>query len=171
MENKKTIQSRLLEFQGLVHAVKKDSVNPFFKSNYADINAYLDVIKPILTQVGLALLQPLTTVDGKPAIKTILLSEEERLEETIIIPENTDPQKMGATITYFRRYALQSLLALQAEDDDGNSVVQPSYETVQSTPHPTQQGANKEQCNKCGAEMVFNPKTGKHFCSERCWLK
>jgi hypothetical protein len=27
---------------------------------------------------------------------------------------------MGSAITYYRRYTLQSLLALQAEDDDGN---------------------------------------------------
>jgi hypothetical protein len=32
-----------------------------------------------------------------------------------------DPQKMGSMITYYRRYTLQSLLGLQAEDDDGNA--------------------------------------------------
>jgi len=31
----------------------------------------------------------------------------------------TDPQKMGAVITYYRRYALQSLFLLEAEDLDG----------------------------------------------------
>jgi hypothetical protein len=40
-----------------------------------------------------------------------------------VLPENSDPQKMGSTITYFRRYALQSLFLLQAEDDDGHSAV------------------------------------------------
>ena len=38
--------------------------------------------------------------------------------------ELTDPQKMGSMITYYRRYTLQSLLGLQAEDDDGNSASQ-----------------------------------------------
>lgn len=28
-----------------------------------------------------------------------------------------------------------------------------------------------KQCQDCGAEMVKNPKTGKWFCSEKCWLK
>jgi ribosomal protein L37AE/L43A len=28
-----------------------------------------------------------------------------------------------------------------------------------------------KQCENCGAEMVKNPKTGKWFCSEKCWLK
>ena len=37
-----------------------------------------------------------------------------------MLPVNTDPQKMGSTITYFRRYALVSYFEIQAEDDDGN---------------------------------------------------
>ncbi len=27
------------------------------------------------------------------------------------------------------------------------------------------------KCEKCGAEKVLNPKTGKMFCKEKCWLK
>ena len=44
------------------------------------------------------------------------------------LPELNDPQKLGSAITYYRRYTLQSLLALQSEDDDGNSA---SGKTVQ----------------------------------------
>ena len=28
-----------------------------------------------------------------------------------------------------------------------------------------------QPCNKCGAEMILNPKTGKVFCKDKCWLK
>jgi ribosomal protein L37AE/L43A len=28
-----------------------------------------------------------------------------------------------------------------------------------------------DKCKHCGAEMVNNPKTGKWFCKEKCWLK
>jgi len=37
------------------------------------------------------------------------------------LPEIQDPQKVGSAVTYYRRYTLQSLLSLQAEDDDANS--------------------------------------------------
>ena len=37
------------------------------------------------------------------------------------LPNIQDPQKLGSAITYYRRYTLQSLLGLQAEDDDGNT--------------------------------------------------
>jgi hypothetical protein len=35
---------------------------------------------------------------------------------------------MGSAITYFRRYALQSLFALEAVDDDGNVASAPKVE-------------------------------------------
>ena len=36
------------------------------------------------------------------------------------LPKLSDPQKLGSCITYYRRYTLASLLALQAVDDDAN---------------------------------------------------
>ena len=39
------------------------------------------------------------------------------------LPNDLDAQKLGSAITYFRRYTLQSLLALQAIDDDGNLAI------------------------------------------------
>lgn len=32
-------------------------------------------------------------------------------------------------------------------------------------------GNEKNTCKNCGAEMVKNPKTGKWFCSAKCWTK
>lgn len=113
---------KLLTFQSKVGAISKDSTNPFFKKKYFDINKLLSVIEPILSNLGLVLLQPLTYLDGKSAIKTMLIDAEtgEKIEYIIPLPENSEPQKMGSIITYYRRYSLQSLLGLQAEDDDGN---------------------------------------------------
>lgn len=28
-----------------------------------------------------------------------------------------------------------------------------------------------DKCNFCGAEKVYNPKTSKWFCKDKCWLK
>lgn len=113
---------KLLDFQKKVGAIGKDSTNPFFKSKYFDINKLIEITKPILNDLGLVLIQPLTHIEGKPALKTILIDIEskEKIEDTIILPEDTNPQKMGSIITYYRRYAIQSLLFLQAEDDDCN---------------------------------------------------
>lgn len=125
---------KLLKAQQEIGAIKKESDNPFFKSKYFDINAILAEVKPILNKNDLVVLQPLVVVDGKNALKTTIvdvrrkdLEDEEwtyesnvLVESITLLPEGLDPQKTGSAITYFRRYALQSLLALEAEDDDGN---------------------------------------------------
>lgn len=123
---------KLLAFQKEVGAITKDSENPYFKSKYFDINKLLEEVKPILNKLGLVLLQPLENINGKPALRTIIFDTESEntelaylMDSTIPLPENPDPQKMGSIITYFRRYAIQSLLGLQAEDDDGNYASQP----------------------------------------------
>lgn len=131
-----SIYQKLLEVQKEIKGIKKDATNPFFKSKYFDINSLLAEVKPILNKHDLVLLQPLTHIDGKLAIRTTIVSKDKQTKPTpdsqdqisseIIsnvcpIPDLGDPQKQGSAITYFRRYALQSLLALEAEDDDGNT--------------------------------------------------
>jgi antitoxin component YwqK of YwqJK toxin-antitoxin module len=66
--------------------------------------------------------QPVEYKDGKNILKTIIVDTEsdEVLESSIALPDNLEPQKMGSAITYLRRYSLQSMLFLQAEDDDAN---------------------------------------------------
>ena len=114
---------KLLEVQKELGAIRKDKTNPFFNSSYADINTVLEAVKPVLNKHGIVVLQPLSSVEGKPAIKTVLLDTEsnERVEEVAVIPEIADAQKAGGAITYFRRYALVSMLGLEQEDDDGNT--------------------------------------------------
>jgi len=118
-----SIYKKLLEIQKEINGVDKTSENPFFKSKYFDINKLLAVVKPVLNGHGIVLLQPLTNIDGNPAIKTILTDAEtgEMIEDITPLTQNPDAQKMGSAVTYFRRYALQSLLGLEAKDDDGNS--------------------------------------------------
>jgi hypothetical protein len=119
---------KLLEVQKKIGAISKDSTNPFFKSKYFDINKLLEEVKPVLNELGLILLQPLDNINGKPAIRTMIIDSatgSTLTDNTITLPEISDPQKMGSAITYYRRYAIQSLLGLQAEDDDGNLAAKP----------------------------------------------
>jgi hypothetical protein len=114
---------KLLKAQQEIGAIKKESNNPFFKSKYFDINAILAEVKPILNKHGLVVVQPIVIMEGKNALRTAIADTESEgliVESLCFLPEGLDPQKTGSAITYFRRYALQSLLALEAEDDDGN---------------------------------------------------
>ena len=119
----KTFKEKLLELQGQIEAIKRDSENPYFKSKYFDINSLLAEIKPKLTAERLILTQGLTNLGDKLALETKIadVDSDDKLVYTCILPETTDSQKAGSAITYFRRYSLQSLLALEAEDDDANT--------------------------------------------------
>ena len=124
------MSKKLLQLQQTIGAISKDSTNPFYKSKYFDINGLIEALKPHLNTLGLVLLQPLTTViagnEIKPAIRTILIDSDtgnKLIDDAIILPQLPDPQKFGSAVTYFRRYAIQSCLFLQAEDDDANLTI------------------------------------------------
>lgn len=126
---------KILKIQSEIGVLVKTETNPFFKSKYMDINGLLEQLLPLLEKYELVVMQPLSNINGKPAIKTII-SEKNALwktdtekktvemmplvDESIPLPDIQDPQKMGSAITYYRRYALQSLFLLRAEDDDAN---------------------------------------------------
>lgn len=117
------LTAKLIKVQQEIGAVKKGSVNPFYNSSYVEINGLLQAVLPVLQKHGILLTQPLSTVDGNPAITTILADADsnDNVSGTITIPKVDDAQKMGAAITYFRRYGVLSMLGLGAEDDDGNA--------------------------------------------------
>lgn len=122
--------NKLLTFQSQVQAIKKDSTNPFFKSNYFDINSLLSEITPTMNELKCVILQPLQIRYAGAKIFNVLVTKiiDTEIESDdnviagseIVLPDLQDPQKMGSAITYYRRYSLQTLLGLQAEDDDGN---------------------------------------------------
>jgi hypothetical protein len=124
---KTNIYQKLLKVQEEVGKIKKTEANPFFKSMYFDVNGLLAALKPVLSKHGLVLIQPLAELNGHLALNTILADAEsgDSVRAMTILPDVNDAQKQGSAITYFRRYALQSFFALEAVDDDGNSVSQP----------------------------------------------
>jgi hypothetical protein len=118
---KTTINTKLLEFQKKIGIIKKDSKNPHFKNTYASLTQILSEVKPLLTECGLILIQPIS-LEG---VGTTIIDFEtgEKIETIISLPTNLNPQQLGSAITYFRRYTLASLLSLEIDDDDAQSTV------------------------------------------------
>lgn len=132
MENSHTITkiaAALLKAQSEMGNATKDSVNPFFKSKYADLNSVREASIPILNKNGISAIQPMVNIDGKNFIKTMLLHDSGEyisgITEVIYSKQN-DAQAQGSGITYARRYGLQSLVNIGSEDDDGNKASEPS---------------------------------------------
>lgn len=93
-----------------------------FSYNYADINSILAMLKPILAEHGLAVTQPIRTVDGQLVVTNVLIDTE--TGESVDFggagaPVKGDPQAAGSLFTYYRRYGIVSLFGLEQADDDG----------------------------------------------------
>lgn len=103
--------------------LKKDSNNPFFKSKYADLNAHLSLIEPLLQKNGLILTQPVV-VGGQlgNCVKSEITDIETgaQIDSVMALGQIEKMQEVGSAITYARRYTLGSLFGMQAEDDDAN---------------------------------------------------
>ena len=114
----KQITGALLKAQMDMQGAKKGNTNPFFKSAYADLPTVMEVCKTPLNNNGILILQPVVN----DVVETYLIhaSGEWMCSETrIVCKESNNPQAYGSAITYARRYGLQSMLFIPAEDDDG----------------------------------------------------
>lgn len=102
----------------------KDAVNPHFRSRYADLATVLKTVRPVLARHGLALSQT-TQVDeqGRLLLVTRLhWRDEELVGYYPIQPVKADPQGYGSALTYARRYTIQAIVGVAADDDDdGNA--------------------------------------------------
>lgn len=127
------IAKALALFHVKIEKVKKDSKNPFFKSTYASLSNILDAINIPLAETGLVFSQH---PSGQNELITILIHAEsgEYFESAYTMPvsKQNDPQAVGSSITYARRYALGAILGLNIEDDDD------ANKGANKTPQPAQ---------------------------------
>ena len=129
-----SLAEALLAFQADPPHIALDGTNPHFKSKFATLGGVTEAIRPALNAVGLSYAQPLSNLDGAPAIATIVMhaATGDRIEATtpLLLGGKSDPQSHGSAITYARRYGLLSILGLVGdEDDDGNAATTKAAQT------------------------------------------
>jgi hypothetical protein len=111
--------------QGEFGPVAKNAENPHFRSKFADFQAILSAVVPILTKNNLAVSQHPCVHEGVDALETMLLhSSGEYLTSTMLLHlDKPGMQALGSAITYSKRYALLAILGIGTfdEDDDGNA--------------------------------------------------
>lgn len=148
MKQSETIEKialALVKAQGEMGMALKDSSNPFYRSKYADLNAIREACMPSLNKNGITLLQPTVSIDGRNYVETILLHESGQwisgLTE-ILFSKPNDAQAQGSGITYARRYGMQSLVNVGADDDDGNTASTPAKQQPKTLPYLERGTAN-----------------------------
>lgn len=129
---KKTLVEALAAFQADLPDVKFDKVNPAFKSKYATLEAVTKAVLPKLAEHGFAFSVGSFVDNGLLVVDAHLIHETGESRSFQFPVTETNPQKIGGTITYARRYALAALTGIVAdEDDDGNAASAPAPKAVQ----------------------------------------
>ena len=106
-----------------IENASKSSVNPHFRSKYADLAEVLNTVRPVLAKHQIAVFQS-TGFDGAlVTVETVLAhaSGGSVSSAASCVPAKTDAQGIGAATTYLRRYSLAAMCGVAQEDDDGNS--------------------------------------------------
>jgi ERF superfamily protein len=119
--------------------------------HYAPLSSGLDIVRKTLGQLEIATLQT-TAIDQTAGMVNLTTTLAHASGEWIAsdwpvcpIAETANPQRMGAALTYARRYALFTLVGIAGEDDldapdlcDGPlppSVVDRSFKSTEGEPH------------------------------------
>jgi hypothetical protein len=81
----------------------------------------MEACKEALNNEGISVLQPVQSGPTDDFVETILLHESGEFitSEMKLILTKQDMQAYGSAVSYARRYSLQSLVFIPAEDDDG----------------------------------------------------
>ena len=167
MENINLMKA-LLQAQIETKHAMKDAKNPYFKSDYATLNSVIEACKVILNKHGILISQ----VCEGAKLTTLLIHAEsgERIFSTLDLIDIKTMQALGSAITYARRYTLQSLLCMGAEDDDANSANEvkstqtdiPNYNNIKTNYRPeivtqvldkVQEIFPASECPKCGKAL------------------
>ncbi len=119
-ENITDLVAALSKAQGAYPAIGADRENPYFKSNYADLNMIMRAVRPALATNGLSLTQDTRFLeDGSTILHTRLYHATGQWIETRarILPTKNTPQDYGSCLTYNKRYSAMALLGVTIDKD------------------------------------------------------
>ncbi|MEL7452436.1 MAG: ERF family protein [Pseudomonadota bacterium] len=152
---------------------KKDAANPFFKSKYADLNQVLQGVQPALNAAGISIMQHPASDNGDLRLTTMLLHESGQWMRSTLRMKPTDdkPQTAGSCITYARRYGLQSIACVGAEDDDGNAAS--ARADTRSAPQEPKQSARltKQNARDLYSDLQTGLRETENMESQVFWYK
>ena len=122
------LSAALVKAQSEVDNAVKNATNPHFRSSYANLEAVLFTVKPILAKHDLSVVQFPGYEDGVCTLSTLVLHKSgEWLQSEAGAPlDKPTAWSVGSCVTYLRRYSLASICQIAQEDDDGSAASEPS---------------------------------------------
>jgi hypothetical protein len=140
-ESATNVYGALLAARSKFNPVLKNKENSHFKNRYADLQAVLDAADDALAEAGLVLVQ---TTDVRHE-GTVLLTRLHHVGSgteivstyPLVAKDAGNPQALGGSLTYARRYQALAILGLAPEDDDGQQASRPApKKQAQAQPLP-----------------------------------
>jgi len=146
--------------------ITKSTNNPFYNSKYADLETIIEATNKALCDNWLMVTQHTISEGDLVGVLTVLMHKggHSISSKLLLKPAKNDPQGVGSTITYARRYSLSAILGVASEDDDdGNNASQPNDKPEsKATPN-----AGLPTCPKCNTNkgvMKDKNKEGVFYC-------
>ena len=124
MTEHKNVYAALAAAQSEMDAAVKGSVNPAFKSRYADLADVVQACRSALNKNGLAFFHQMVSLDGQLAMRTVVAhgASDTTIEcDVPLIVSKQDMQGMKSATTYAKRIGLESVTGIAPEDDDGTA--------------------------------------------------
>lgn len=119
----KNVYMALAAAQAEMGPLVKGSVNPAFRSKYADLGDLVQAVREPLNRNGLAFFHVMLN-DGERTMRTVLVHGESETKidcDVPLIVTKNDMQGMKSAVTYAKRIGLESVTGVAPEDDDGNA--------------------------------------------------
>lgn len=159
------IAAALHSVQGQLTAVSRSSDGYNYK--FADLASCWELVRKPLHDNGLALMQTTRLTEGEQdnvMITTLLHTSGEWLSgEMLVRPVKNDPQSLGSSLSYARRYGMMAILGISASDDDGAAAS--AGKPAPSKPEPSKPKATTKafrdgykKCLDMGASASSLPK-------------
>jgi len=115
----------------------KASLNPHFKSKYADLASCVEAVIDALNNHGIGLMQVTHDCADGVIVETQLIHESGEVLSggKLHFPAvKHDPQGFASASTYARRYSLMATCGIAPEDDDGNEATKIFGKKVEAAP-------------------------------------
>ena len=124
MTQHKNVYTALASAQSEMGPVVKGTVNPHFRSKYADLADVMQVALPALNQNGVSVWSSIVPIEGTNMMRTTLSHGESDTHifcDVPLIVSKNDMKGLKSATTYAKRVGVESLCGIAAEDDDGNA--------------------------------------------------
>lgn len=175
----KLIYTKIPKIMGLIGSIGKDHRNQQQNYNFRGIDDIYNALNKHLadekifatSEILQSAREERESKNGGILIYTILrmkftfYAEDGSSIETITEGEAMDSgdKSTNKAMSTAYKYAFLQLFCIPTDEEKDTEYQSPEVKVREKSPEA-------KKCPKCGSDMVYNPKTGKEFCSAKCFL-